>query len=175
MFAGGQLGPRSVDYMSGRGVAVSEIDQSLKPKKVNEYHERNFSNAKTKQFVDSTSVPLGENIRSSSLSKKEIKSPNVYYMKTEPMNRTSCSVGSEHTMEKYWNNDLHLIKEENQLKQAENRDKNFEVHIDLQPMKKNGGKKPIGMESTTSSQFKLYFKDRSLDNSIEVQEREINF
>jgi len=42
-------------------------------------------------------------------------------------------------------------------------------------MKKNGGKIPIGMESSTSSQFRYYFHDKSLQNSIEVEEREINF
>lgn len=122
MFAGGQLGPRSVDYMSNRGVAVSEIDPGLKPKKVKEYYERNTCNSKTKTFVDSTSVPLGENIRSSSLSKKEINRPNIYYLKNEPMNQTSCSIGSDLNREKFWNNDLHLIKEENQLKAIENHD-----------------------------------------------------
>ena len=84
--------------------------------------------------------------------------PNVYYMKNEKMARTSGSVFSEHH-DKYFNNDLALIKEENHQKALDNKDKNWEIHVELQPMKKNGGKNPIGMESSTSSIFNQYFKD----------------
>ena len=68
-----------MDYQSGRGIAIQPIDPKHRPGKVTDFHERHFSNQRTKQFVDSTSVPLGgDNIRSSSLSKKENKSiPNV--------------------------------------------------------------------------------------------------
>jgi len=107
--------------MSHRGVAVSKIDPKLKPGKVSDFHERNFSNSRTKNFVDSTSVPLGDNIKSSSLTRKEVKSPNVYYIKTDPMNRTQSSIGSEVNLEKYGGNALHLIKEENQHKAVENK------------------------------------------------------
>lgn len=74
-------------------------------------------------------------------------------------------------MERFINKNLAEIVEARE----ENFKKNFEVHVETQPMRKNAGKDPIGMESHTSSHFKQYFNNKSQQNSIESRERNEQF
>lgn len=106
MFAGGQLGPRQVDYMSGRGVATIELGKDRVPITTQDLVERNIVNAKTKEFIDSTSVPLGENIHSSALQEKrrDALTPNIHKIRSGKitLDEDDQEAMNEHT-QKYYN------------------------------------------------------------------------